>query len=82
MGSYLDNLDDLKDEDITVNVCKTLRDIRKSKGVTQTYLAKVIGLHRPLLVEIEGLKRPRVSYETIHRIAKGLDLEINFTHKE
>lgn len=82
MGSYLDHIEELQEEDITMNVCKTLKEIRLSKGVTQTYLAKIIGLDRPLLSQIEGLQRPRVSYETIARIANGLDLEISFTNKE
>jgi transcriptional regulator with XRE-family HTH domain len=61
--------------DIKAEYGKKVREIRKSKGVSQESLADLAGLDRTYISDIENGKR-NVSIETIFKIGKALDIPI------
>lgn len=54
---------------------KNLKNLRKSRGLTQEKLAELSNLDRSYISDIEG-GRVNVSLESIYKIAIGLEVEI------
>jgi transcriptional regulator with XRE-family HTH domain len=61
---------------------KSVYDLRTSLGITQEEFARIAGLKRGTISEIENGKKPSTS--TLDKIAKAFncELEINFVKKK
>ena len=55
-------------------IAERIREARKTAGLTQGQVAKILGLHRPSVSEMEAGNR-RVSAEEIARLAEIFDVE-------
>lgn len=53
-----------------------LKEIRKSKGITQEDLSKLSGISRQTIITIENGKDVNVSVETLKKISKALHCKI------
>ena len=56
-------------------IAERLKEARKMAGVSQGYVAKILGLHRPSISEIEAGNR-RVSAHELARLAEIYDVGI------
>ncbi|MDK1716394.1 helix-turn-helix domain-containing protein [Dellaglioa algida] len=54
-----------------------IKKLRKDRGLTQSELAKEIGISRSYMSEIESDKR-NMSIKTLTKIATGLDISLSF----
>ncbi len=55
---------------------KKLKQIRKSKGLTQEKLAELAGVHEKHISKLElGTYKP--SFDTLNKVLTALDLEVN-----
>ena len=65
------NLDSAK----RAQVAERLKEARKLAGLSQGHVAKMLGLHRPSVTEMEAGKR-RVSAEELARLAEIYDVNV------
>ena len=64
-----------KISDILLNIANQVSQVREQKGITQTELSKITGIHQAEISKIErGIGNP--SIKTLDRIAKGLGLNL------
>ena len=56
-------------------IAERLKEARKMAGVSQGYVAKILGLHRPSISEIEAGNR-RVSAHELARLAEIYDVAV------
>jgi transcriptional regulator with XRE-family HTH domain len=56
-------------------IAERLKEARKLAGVSQGYVAKVLGLHRPSITEMEAGNR-RVSADELARLAEIYDVSV------
>jgi transcriptional regulator with XRE-family HTH domain len=56
-------------------IAKRLREARKLAGLSQGHVAKMLGLHRPSITEIEAGNR-RVSADELARLAEIYDVNV------
>ncbi|HTG32713.1 MAG TPA: helix-turn-helix transcriptional regulator [Thermoanaerobaculia bacterium] len=56
-------------------IAERLKEARKMAGVSQGYVAKILGLHRPSISEIEAGNR-RVSADELARLAEVYDVGV------
>ena len=64
-----------KDEQRRAAVAERIREARKQAGLSQGQVAKLMGLHRPSVSEIEAGNR-RVSAEEVVTLAKLFDVSV------
>ncbi len=62
-------------EDTRALIAARIREARKSSGLSQGQIAKLMGLHRPSISEIEAGNR-RVSAEELSKLAELLDVTV------
>lgn len=62
------------------NIASLIRDKRIAKGISQTKLAEMVGMQQPSIARLESGKITP-SLETIERIAKALDLQVQISFK-
>lgn len=53
-----------------------IKEIREKKHITQKELSKKTGISRNYITELENNMKPNPSFETIYKIAQGLEVEI------
>lgn len=53
-----------------------IKKIRESKNITIYKLAKMVGISRSYLIEIENNKKTNPSFEILKKIAKALEVDI------
>jgi transcriptional regulator with XRE-family HTH domain len=74
----------MKSDDVKLKFGKSLRAIRKERGLSQEDLAHLVGLDRSYVGGVERGER-NVSLENICRIARGLKIQpgtlMDFTRK-
>ena len=58
-------------------IAKRIRAAREMAGLSQGQVAKLLGLHRPSISEIEGGNR-RVSADELSRLAKLFDVSMSW----
>lgn len=58
-------------------IASRIREARKMAGLSQTQVAKLLGLHRPTVSEIEAGNR-RVSAEELGRFAELFDVSLDW----
>ena len=69
-----------KEGDVMDKIAETLRDARKSKRLTQTEVAKSVGVSRAYYADVErGRYNP--SLKLMSRLAKLLGINLNFLKK-
>lgn len=80
-GNTSESLLKLKKEgDVMDQIAETLRDARKSKRLTQTEVAKSVGVSRAYYADVErGRYNP--SLKLMSRLAKLLGINLNFLKK-
>jgi transcriptional regulator with XRE-family HTH domain len=72
---------DKKDATLRTKLLKELVQLRKDKDLSQTVVAKGMGIGQPSVSELErGMTSPRV--ETLQRYARAIGAELVFTVKE
>ena len=67
------NLDSAK----RAQIAERLKEARKLAGLSQGHVAKILGLHRPSVTEMEMAKR-RVSAEELAQLAKIYDVSVDW----
>ena len=55
----------------------TLRNIRSKKGISQDRLSKLADLSLNTIVKIEAGKNSNPTINTLHRIAKSLNIKVD-----
>ena len=63
-------------EDIKINIGLRIKEIRKSKDLSQEKLANLVGLDRTYMTSVENGKR-NVSIVNIKKICDGLEISLN-----
>ena len=62
-------------DDVLLKIANQVSEARELKGITQTQLSKITGIHQAEISKIErGIGNP--SIKTLERIAKGLGLNL------
>jgi transcriptional regulator with XRE-family HTH domain len=64
-----------KEERLRVTIAERIREARKHAGLSQGQVAKLMGLHRPSVSEIEAGNR-RVSADELKNLAKLFDVSV------
>jgi transcriptional regulator with XRE-family HTH domain len=59
------------------DVASRLRAAREKAGLSQGQVAKMLGLHRPTISEIEAGRR-RISAEELSQLAKAYDVSVSW----
>ena len=59
------------------HIAERMKEARKLAGLSQGHVAKMLGLHRPSVSEMEAGKR-RVSAEELARIAEIFDVSVSW----
>jgi transcriptional regulator with XRE-family HTH domain len=55
-----------------------LRQVRRQQDLTSEELAKKAGTTRILISALENTRKPRVSFDVVVRIAKALDISLDY----
>jgi transcriptional regulator with XRE-family HTH domain len=63
-------------------IAKSIKDSRKEKKITQSELAKQVGITRQTLSKLEKGSIDKVSLQLFIKILEGLDLEIDILEKK
>lgn len=63
-------------ETIDVHFAHALRELRKSKGLTQEALAQRSGVDYKYLQKLEGSKPSSPTLSTLNKLAKGLQITL------
>ena len=64
-------------ESMRVQIAKRLRNAREAAGVSQGQVARLLGMHRPTISEIEAGNR-RVSAEELNTFAQTYDVTVSW----
>ena len=71
----------VKTDSTRLAIAKRLRAAREQAGLSQGQVAKILGLHRPTISEIEASRR-KVSSEELHRFADVYDVSFSWLANE
>ena len=55
-----------------------LRQVRRQQDLTSEELAKKAGTTRILISALENTRKPRVSFDVVDRIAKALNISLDY----
>lgn len=70
--------DNIYDTNIYLIISQNIKKYRKIKGITQAELAEKVELSHEFIRRIESKKGKKTfSVDTVYRIAKALDIDIN-----
>ena len=61
-----------------MNIGNALKELRKSKGIRQNWLANEVGISQTYLSQLENNERNNPTLETLERIVKKLDTPLPF----
>ena len=59
------------------NISKTLRKLRKTKGLSQEKLARLADVANNTIIKIEAGKNQNPTLDTLKKIAKALDVSVD-----
>jgi len=59
------------------NITKTLRKIRKTRGLSQEKLARLADVANNTIIKIEGGKNQNPTLDTLKKIAKALEVSVD-----
>jgi len=59
------------------NITKTLRKLREAKGLSQEKLARLADVANNTIIKIEAGKNQNPTLDTLKKIAKALDVNID-----
>jgi len=59
------------------NITKTLRKLRKEKGLSQEKLAKLADVANNTIIKIETGKNQNPTLDTLKKIAKALEISVD-----
>lgn len=69
--------EELEKVDRAVEIAYQIYSLRKKKGLTQSQLAKTIGVSQSNIARIENADYNHYTMRTLYKVAKGLDADLN-----